>query len=367
LNAIDALIRKPVLAMIDIERTWGRYQHRLARGHAALGRPEDALQHAQKAATYLRRAGIDDMNLAAALDTLATCHQELGQLDDAARTRRRAVDLLDAAAPRSAEWVAALVQLGDLCRFQGFYDQAADVLRRAVDGAAIGQLVDGMPARAIALNALGILYKDTGRYDAAAGAYAEALDLITAINGPEHPNAASLWHNLAGLAHARGHPDQAAPLAAHAVRLREQQLGCDHHLVAQDLAVLGAALLDQDSVIEAEPLFERALTIFRGRHPADQYEVAVNLSNIAACRFACGDSIIAEQLFRQALTIKQAILGPDHPEMARQLNNLAVAVAHQHREDETTELHRRALSIAEHTLPASHPLIATCRANAGPD
>jgi tetratricopeptide (TPR) repeat protein len=364
LKAVTALIRKPAMAIAAIERTWGRYQHRLARGHAGLGRPDDALQHAQKATKHLERVGNDNVRRAAALDTLATCQQELGQLDDATRTRRRAVAVLDVGAPGSAEWVAALVKLGDLCRFQGFYDQAADVLGRAVDRAAAGQLADGMPLRAMALNALGILYKDTGRYDAAADVYAEALGLITALNGPEHPDTAALWHNLAGLAHARGDPDQAVPLAARAVRLREQQLRSDHHLVAQDLAVLGAALLDKDRAGEAEPLFERALMIFRRRLPADQYEVAVNLSNIAACRLACGDPTNAERLFRQALGIKQAILGPDHPEIARQLNNLAVAVAQQHRENEATELNRRALSVAEYTLPASHTLIASCRANA---
>ena len=96
LKAIDALIRTPAVAITAIERTWGRYQHRLALGHAALGRPDDALQHAQRAARRLQRAGKDDMRLAAALDTLATCHQDLGQLDAAAQTRRRAVGLLDA-------------------------------------------------------------------------------------------------------------------------------------------------------------------------------------------------------------------------------------------------------------------------------
>jgi Tfp pilus assembly protein PilF len=154
------------------------------------------------------------------------------------------------------------------------------------------------------------------------------------------------------------------PLAARAVRLREQQLGADHHLVAQDLAVLGAALLEQNRVAEAELLFQRALDIFRRRHPADQYEVAVNLSNLASCRIACDDATAAEYLFRDALALKQAILGPDHPEIARQLTNLAVAIGRQHRDDEARRLHLRALGVVEHDLLASHPLAATCRANA---
>jgi tetratricopeptide (TPR) repeat protein len=360
--SVRALTARLAAAITAIERAWGRYRVRLAVGHAALGHPDDALRHARKAAAHLVRAGNADLDLAAALDTLATCQQELGQLEDAAKARRRSVDILNTEAPGSTEWAAALVKLGDLYRFQGHYDQAQELLSQALDGATEDP-TDGIPLRATVLNALGILCKDTGRYDEAAGAYAEALELISAVNGPDHPRAAALWLNLAGLAYARGHPDQAEPLAAHAVQIRERQHGRDHHLVAQDLAVLGAALLDQNRVDEAEPLFERALTIFRRRHPADQYEVAVNLGNLAACHIVRGDPATAERLFRQALTIKQAILGPNHPEIARQLNNLAVAVEQQHRPDEATDLHQRALSILELTLPPSHPLIATSRAN----
>ena len=275
----------------------------------------------------------------------------------------RAVNIFDVVAPHGTEWVAELVKLGDLFRFQGEYDQAERVLSQAVAGAVQTQQspTDAMPPRAAALNALGIVYKDTGRYDAAATVYREALDLIIATTGPEHSCTAALWHNLAGLSYAQGHPDQAEALATRAVRLHERQLGPDHHLVAQDLAVLGVTLLDQGHVDEAEELFERALTIFRRRHPADQYEVAVNLSNLAACSVARGDLTNAERLFRDGLAIREAILGFDHPETARQLNNIAVVVAQltAAREDPTTNW----FAILEHTLPASRPH-AICRANA---
>jgi tetratricopeptide (TPR) repeat protein len=265
----------------------------------------------------------------------------------------------------ATEWVGELVKLGDLLRFKGEYDQAERVLSQAVAGAVHTQRsTDAMPPRAAALNALGIVYKDTGRYDAAAAAYSAALDQVIAATGLEHPCAAALWHNLAGLSYARGHPDQAETWATRAVRLHERQLGPDHQLVAQDLAVLGATILDQGRVEEAEAIFERALTIFRRRHPADRYEVAVNLSNLAACSVARGDLTNAERLLRHGLTIRQAILGFDHPETARQLNNIAVVVAQLHRTDEAVDLHRQAHGILEHTLPVSHPLTAVCRANA---
>ena len=341
--------------IVATRHQWGRYQHRLAVGHASLGRTNDVLHHARLAVNHLDPARSGPVKLASALAVLATSHQELGDLDNAEKVRRRSVEVLHRVSGDSSEWIAALVALGDLCRFLGKYDEAEDVLCRALDGSRPDQLIQGTPARALALNALGILYKDTGRYALAADAYAESLALITASNGAEHPNVASSLHNLAGLALAQGDPVRAAPLASRAVQLRERHVGEHHNLVGQDLAVLGVALLELNQVDEAEALFERALTIFRRRHPADQYEVAVNTSNLAACSMARGDPTTAEPLYCDALRIRSAILGPHHPEIARQLNNLATAIAEQGRPNEASLLRHRARAIEQDPRSASHP------------
>jgi tetratricopeptide (TPR) repeat protein len=342
-----------------IAHRWGRYRHRLAAGHLALGRREDALGHAAAAVRHLQRSD-DSRELVAAYEIVATCHQELGHLEAAATARRNAVSVLERSAPGTTDLVLALVNLGDLLRFQGHFDQAETLLRRALTAAPTDTEGDRGGVRATVLNAVGIVYKDTGRYHAAEAAYTEALGLLTTTGAPDDSATASLWHNLAGLAHARGDAARAATAADRAVTLRERALGPEHHLVAQDLAIHGAALLELGRTTEAEQRFARALTIFRARHPADQYDVAVNLGNFAACRLQRNDPAGAETLFRQGLAIKQAILGDNHPEIARQLNNLAIAVAAQHRHHDANDLHQQALTIARNTLPANHPLTQTC-------
>jgi tetratricopeptide (TPR) repeat protein len=343
-----------------LTRALGRYQHRLAIGHAAAGDPEHAITHARRAATNLRR-GRADLEHAAVLEVLGTCLFELGRLDEASSVLRRCVDVLDGVAPGSAQHVAATIRLGDLQRICGRFADAEALLTHAIRRTAPDPVSGGVPLRALGLNALGILYKDTARYDAAEHAYTEALGLITARTGSEDVSAAPVWHNFAGLAYARGQVDRAGVLAARAVELHEQHLGPDHHLVAQDLAVLGAALYDQGKVADAEPVFERALAIVRRRHPADQYEVAVNLANLAACRVARQRPADAEHLYRQALSIKEQLLGRNHPEVARQIHNLAIAVGLQERPDEASALQRRAIEMLERTLSDTHPLVACCR------
>jgi tetratricopeptide (TPR) repeat protein len=305
-------------------------------GHASLGSPHDAVRHAQRATEHLGRAHANNRELAAAFNTLAACHQQLGHLDAAADAWCQSIAALDLAAADSTEWALTLMRLGDLRRVQGHFADAEEILTRALAAVVSDHHIDDTTARAHVLNAIGIVYKDTGRYDAAAGAYTEALELLAAIHGPDDSATASLWHNLAGLAHARDHPHDAVSLAAKAVRLRERHLGPEHYLVAEDLAVLGAALLDANRVNDAEPLFHRALTIFEARHPAHRYDVAVNLANLAACKLARGDTHRAEELIRQGLAVREPILGPDHPEIARQLKNLAVIATHNPRPPNTT-------------------------------
>ena len=328
---------RPALVTSALLRLVGRYQLRLATGRAALQQPEAARRWARRAVRTLTPAGDADPSLATALATVATCSRSLGQLDEAEQAQRQAVARFDAVDPDSAASITARVELADLLRFSGQLDAAAAFLRQTLDSVPSANSNTDCSLKAGVLNALGIVCKDSGRYDEAEELYGHALTLLSSRDGMDHPSAAAVWHNIAGLAHARGHPADAIPAAERAIEIRQHAVGPDHHLVAQDVAVLGAALLDLGRTNDAEQAFTRALAIFRTRHPADQYEVAVNLSNLAICRHKQGDDTGAEALLLEGLTLKQSVLGPTHPELARQLNNLAVVVEQQDRARRSAE------------------------------
>ena len=169
-----------------VTRVWGRYQLRLAVGRAALGRPLTALKWARRAVDSLQRVDIEDKQLAAALGTLATCYRSLGELQHAEVARRRQIVVLDVVAPGGVEWVDAAIELGDLYRFRGQHDGAGALLVGVLDVVTQPDLVGDPMLEARALRALGIVYKDTGRYDEAARSYGEALELVTAAEGSDH-------------------------------------------------------------------------------------------------------------------------------------------------------------------------------------
>jgi hypothetical protein len=93
--------------------------------------------------------------------------------------------------------------------------------------------------RAGVSNALGILAKDTGRYNDAGRHYAATLALLGPALGSNSPLLASAYHNIAGLAHVQGHFAEAEEPARRALALREGG-NADPTEVAADAAVLGA-------------------------------------------------------------------------------------------------------------------------------
>jgi tetratricopeptide (TPR) repeat protein len=87
----------------------------------------------------------------------------------------------------------------------------------------------GQDETAIALGvALGVGWKDQGRYREAIPVHAETLELRRRVLGEEHPDVAASLNNLAALYDDQGRYGEAEPLYVQALGILFQQLGQDH-------------------------------------------------------------------------------------------------------------------------------------------
>jgi tetratricopeptide (TPR) repeat protein len=291
-----------------------------------------------------------------------------------------AVELL-ATAPtsihRDARLGHTLVALADAHRRSGRYEDVDVALSRVWRLLpATGRLPDSgsEPAttptmdldtvRSVSVEALtveGIAAKERGAFDQAARCYAQIERLLDEWASTIH--VVALHHNRAGLAHARGRYVEAESHARRAVGLRRTQPRANPVDLAQDLAVLAAALAGQHRHDEALALLNEAMSICEKARPPRSYEIAVHLHNLAAIHQTLGDHTSAEHLYRQALARKQTLLGDEHPEIALIANNLATLLHDQCRTTEAVHHYRRALSIVERTHSPSHPFATVIRAN----
>ena len=259
-----------------------------------------------------------------ALELTARVRRELGDLQQAADLHRRALVALDDA-DNSTLRAIVLLRLGETLRLLGRYTEAERHHSRAV------ALVSGTTAEpmllAAALNGLGIVFKDTGRFADAASTYQEALVIAEREVGPDGPQLADLHHNLAGLNHAQDRFVEGEPHAHRALELRHMGPGLNSTAAAGDLAVLGALLLGQDRYTEAEQALEKSLAIWVERFGPNHYEVAIVKHNLAALYTARGEYARAEDAYRAVHAIKHRVLGEDNTEviaMRKQVKRLAM-------------------------------------------
>jgi tetratricopeptide (TPR) repeat protein len=297
--------------------------------------------------------------LARALLAVAAVRGQLGDWGEAEALARRAVGVLDegpdgGSADCAVVRVAGLGALGEALGAQGRYREAEVPLRA---GLALAQRAqDGELLIVAAANNLAVLYKYTARFDEAEALYRHALVIVEAHRGPDHVDAATLWHNLGGLDHSRGRHAQAEPAARRAVQIRTRALGAAHPDVAADAAALGAILDALGRLDEAEPLLRGALQTFTTLLGPCHYEVAINANNLAAVQYRRGRLDDAEALWRQALTIKGQLLGEHHPELAATIVNLGVLAAARGHQHEARARFEHALTLLGPDMPAEHPV-----------
>ena len=259
--------------------------------------------------------------------------------------------------------VARLVRAGNRFRSRGDARKAEPLLRRAVVVAKARQRVHGyehdLP---FALNALGVLCKDLGRYDEARALYERALAVLDRSPTPDGHGVATLYHNLGGIEHARRDFPAAESLARRGLALR-RNLGDDDEALATDLVALAAILDGQRRYDEAEAMYVEALAILERDPKPNAGDVAVALNNLGAQYLERGRMAEALELLVRAERLKRELLGDQHPDLAVTLNNLAEARKRRGELGTAESLYGEAIELLDGALGVDHPKAVACRRN----
>ena len=210
------------------------------------GDPRAALAIAGDGLATLEVAGLgDSADAAALLVAVAEIEESLDRYGDAAATVTAAIAILEDAGPAAQDddtlalWCQTQQRLAGLERLAGEFDAAAARLSAVLDRVSLAVGEASLAVVSVA-NALGVVYKSAGNFDAAEAAYRRAMAAADALPGHDPLVLAGLLHNLAGLAHSRGDVTGGIPLAEKGLALRAEGLGGDHPDVARDQNALGA-------------------------------------------------------------------------------------------------------------------------------
>jgi tetratricopeptide (TPR) repeat protein len=215
---------------------------------------------------------------------------------------------------RDAALVTALGGLGILHRVRGRLSEAESTQLQALRSS---ERVYGPQALGVAdlLNDIGMTYKYVGRFSDAEASYRRAMDILQGIR-PDHPDLASLLHNLAGVAHARGDFLAAEPLARQGLSQRAYVHGPDHPSVLEDQIALAAIVDGLGRPKEAAAMLETAIPRLERSLGPHHPQIGAALNNLAAIRARLGDLDAAVRLYERALDSKERNLGPASPALA---------------------------------------------------
>jgi tetratricopeptide (TPR) repeat protein len=325
---------------------------------AAEGRPSEALEmHERALATRAAALGPDHPAVASHLNNVAVTKRVLGDLVGA-RDAYLASLRIDGQAPGSvARTLTNLATLheteGDLVAARARYEQAIPLLEAA--------LGPDHPDVAAAVTGLAIVLQAQGERALARPLFERGLALREAVLGPTHPDVAwcldhlAVWHEAAG--------DLAAARVAYerALAARTSSLGPAHPAVATSLVHLGGLLRAQGDFVGAADAITRALAIREATYGPDHPDVAAAQRDLGALYLSRGDTERAAPMLEGSLTRWEAALGPDHPDVAAPMLAVAQVRRAQGRLPEALALVDRAIGVRERALGPNHPEVAAAR------
>ncbi|MBL8238259.1 MAG: serine/threonine protein kinase [Bryobacterales bacterium] len=203
---------------------------------------------------------------------------------------------------------------------------------------------------------LALLRTDQAKFEEAEKLAREGLAMLRAAHGPAHPAVATALETLGKVLEERGRYPEAITVMKEAVAMRAGAAPAD---LADSLAGLANVEFYAGHYAEAEALSQRLLGMHRAIYGPNHPAVAEDLSNLGAIQQDTGHYVEAEKFHRQAFEITRAFYGEDHSRTAAGLTMIGRALVFQKRTEDAVALLQRALAIRERVYGASHPLVAS--------
>jgi serine/threonine protein kinase len=253
---------------------------------------------------------------------------------------------------------SALTELAIALRDDGKFDASNRAFQQALK---ISERSTGTRSKTYAR-----LLVDLGRMEIARGDVLKTesyltrgLALTRELEGPRHPEAASILTDLSSARTWRNDLDGAEQAALEAVSIYRESVPELHPDRVMADFQLGQVLYLKQQMPEAGALFERTLVAQRVLFGNLSSNVADTLDSLAKVRLAQNRTIEAEKLTREALDSNIGSRGQDHFSTGYLRMSLAQILMRQKRyTEEKLELHT-ALNVFEKTLPPDHMYVAS--------
>jgi tetratricopeptide (TPR) repeat protein/two-component sensor histidine kinase len=281
----------------------------------------------------------------------------------ATTVQARRAELEARRADAETQFLEGLFKAADPRLARGAMPDARELLRRGTER--LGRELHDPPLlRARLLDTLGSIHTELGLFDQARPLLAESLAIRERLNGRDSLEVAATLVRQGSLAQRSGKGDAVA-LFQRALAIREARLGSAHAEVADVLSKLGMTLASKGHFDEAEKMLRRAFALQKQLWGDRDPRVAKVLHNLGGIEYYRGRIPEAESLLLRALAIREATLPPDDLDLAGSREALALLRQKQGRPAEAAPLLERLVATSEKVYGPSHPEFARTLFNLG--
>ncbi|MCC7290914.1 MAG: tetratricopeptide repeat protein [Phycisphaerales bacterium] len=271
------------------------------------------------------------------------------QRGDSARAEvllRQSLDIFREGGPRHESRVGdVLSDLGGVYRYQGRFDEAAVALQEALE---VARRLHGPPSREVGqiLVFQAELAGIRGDHPSAESTGREAMNMLRTTCGATHPLYADACFQVAHTLEVTKRFDEAEPLLREALAVRKHEYGADSAPVAGCWVELGAIDRSRGRLAEAEASLREALRIYGGVYDESHESYVTTLLTLAIVVDDSGSSEQAEPLFQTAIAAYLKTYGAEHWLVANARSLRGVCLTRLRRYEE-----------AEKELLSAHPIL----------
>ncbi|HWB79784.1 MAG TPA: serine/threonine-protein kinase [Nannocystaceae bacterium] len=243
---------------------------------------------------------------------------------------------------------------------QGRFEEAATAAQQALE---LRQQLDDPLAIAGSLVQLALVDAELGHFDQAREQAGAALELQRRELGEQHPAIARSELVIAGALAQQGRFTAAMEHVERALAIREAVLGRAHVDVAEALRVRSTITARTGDTAAATRDLERVLQILSRVYGDDDQRLTPVLMTLGSVAYLEGDLPRARTQMERALAIRERTLSPDHPDLASTYTNLGAVLQLQGDLVGARARLERALAIRERALGREHPDVALTLGN----
>ena len=233
-----------------------------------------------------------------------------------------ALDMCRQLAPASAVAASIHNNLGAGFYYGGRYAQARQHFEQAID-LLIARFGDDHPRVLFSQTNLAWLLIELARFEQAEQLLVRLVESQRKVLGADHPHRAANLHALGSVHWRQGRADQAIAWWQRSLVAKTAAYGEKHPDVASTQNALALAAVSKGEIEQAETLYQRALDTLRAPDTKTTIRLPSTISNLGDLRVVQNRMAEGEVLYREALALYQELTGGRHPHVGVAQRKLA--------------------------------------------